>query len=304
MSLPPGYELRAPEAADVDAVAAVLEADAGGDAALDADFLRESWSRAGFDLATDAWVVLDDAGETVAYAETMLEEPGLVEAWGVVHPAQRGRGIGTALLDLTEDRASELLRDAEGARLRHAVNSGDRAAAAMLERRGFGLVRHFWHMEIDPVDAPASEPAPEGVAITGVAGEADVRAVHAVMEEAFAEDWDYRPQQLDEWLDEHRRSPSYDGGLWLLARDGGRPVGALTATAGRDRGWITELGVAAAHRGRGVGSALLRRAFAAFATRGLRRVILNVDAQNPTGATELYERAGMRVVGRWDLWER
>ena len=62
--------------------------------------------------------------------------------------------------------------------------------------------------------------------------------------------------------------------------------------------------VLGSHRGRGVGSALLRRAFATFTDRGLRRVRLNVDAENVTGATAVYERVGMRVVNRWDLWER
>jgi hypothetical protein len=33
-------------------------------------------------------------------------------------------------------------------------------------------------------------------------------------------------------------------------------------------------------------------------------VLLNVDAENPTGATKLYEHVGMRVVNRWDVWER
>jgi hypothetical protein len=33
-------------------------------------------------------------------------------------------------------------------------------------------------------------------------------------------------------------------------------------------------------------------------------VLLNVDAENPTGATALYERVGMRIVKRWDLWDR
>jgi hypothetical protein len=33
-------------------------------------------------------------------------------------------------------------------------------------------------------------------------------------------------------------------------------------------------------------------------------VILNVDAENTTGATALYERVGMRVINRWDVWER
>ena len=33
-------------------------------------------------------------------------------------------------------------------------------------------------------------------------------------------------------------------------------------------------------------------------------MILSVDAENTTGATALYERVGMRVVDRWDIWER
>ena len=97
---------------------------------------------------------------------------------------------------------------------------------------------------------------------------------------------------------------TYDPTLWLLARDGGVPVGALTGSAGDDVGWVDYLAVLGSHRGRGVGSALLRRAFATFADRGLPRVRLNVDAENVTGATAVYERVGMRVVNRWDLWER
>ena len=60
----------------------------------------------------------------------------------------------------------------------------------------------------------------------------------------------------------------------------------------------------AERRGRGAGEALLRRSFALFAGRGIRRVLLAVDAENATGATALYERVGMRVVGRFDWWER
>jgi ribosomal protein S18 acetylase RimI-like enzyme len=41
-----------------------------------------------------------------------------------------------------------------------------------------------------------------------------------------------------------------------------------------------------------------------FAGRGIRRVVLAVDAENTTGATALYERVGMRVVSRFDWWER
>jgi ribosomal protein S18 acetylase RimI-like enzyme len=64
------------------------------------------------------------------------------------------------------------------------------------------------------------------------------------------------------------------------------------------------LAVLDSHRGRGIGAALLRRSFATFADRGVRRVRVNVDAENATGATDVYERVGMYVANRWDLWER
>ena len=57
-----------------------------------------------------------------------------------------------------------------------------------------------------------------------------------------------------------------------------------------------------AYRQRGLGGALLRRGFQELFDRGLRRAGLGVDAENPTGALGLYERAGMHRVRRQDNW--
>jgi ribosomal protein S18 acetylase RimI-like enzyme len=48
-------------------------------------------------------------------------------------------------------------------------------------------------------------------------------------------------------------------------------------------------------RRRGLGEALLLRALGQFYERGERVVQLGVDAENPSGATRLYERVGMTV---------
>ncbi len=48
-------------------------------------------------------------------------------------------------------------------------------------------------------------------------------------------------------------------------------------------------------RRQGLGEALLLRSFQAFRERGYTRGTLGVDASSPTGATRLYERAGMRI---------
>ena len=301
------YVLRPAERSDLRAVAAVLAAEErrdGGEVVLGEEFVRSGWGRAGFDPSVDAFTVVDRGGEIVGYAQAFAEEPTVVECWGVVHPEHRGRGIGSSLVDAVEGRAAELLGRDPAGRIRHAIDARDEAAAAMVRTRGFRPVRHFWHMQKDV--SGSIEPAvdPRGIAIEPIRSPDDLPAIHAVLDEAFAEDWGYHPQPFERWLQEEVDGPGHDPALWAKASDGPTIVGALTAAVWGDRGWVGEVGVRRSHRGRGIASALLRRSFAAFAARGIPRVLLNVDAENPTGATALYERVGMRVLKRWDLWER
>jgi len=302
-----GFEFRAPTKVDLDGVAEVLLADQladGVEPTIDAHFLRGVWSRPDFDLATDAWVVIDAGRTIVAYGQVGPWDGNGVWSWGVVHPEQRGRGIGSALLDRIEERALTMLAGLPSARFRHSINAADRAAAVMLSDRGLQPIRHYWHMQVDLESPVETGPTPDGIDIGGIEPPDDLRDIHGILVAAFAQDPGDHPAQFDKWLEESTASPSYDPTMWLLARDAGAPVGALTASAGDDVGWVEWVGIIDSHRGRGIASALLRRAFAAFAGRGLLRVRLNVDAENATGATGVYERVGMRVVNRWDLWER
>ncbi len=307
MGLPAGYQLRAPTPDDFAQVTEVLVADDlddAGQVVLDEGFLRAQWDRVGFDLATDAWVVVDDAGTILGYGQVMREEPDVAASWGVVHPGYRGRGLGSSLLSRIEERAARLLPGHPTIRFRHAINAGDGAAAAMLRARGLRPVRHFWHMQIELTGQVDPGPTPEGIDIAPMRPPDDLAVIHAVENEAFADHWGHHPEPFDSWAEEQTQRLSYDPTLWLLAREDGEPVGALTASVLGDRGWVDLLGVLAPARSRGIGAALLRHAFAAFAARGVRHVVLAVDAENATGATALYRRVGMRVVKRWDLWER
>ena len=305
--LPAGYAFQAPAAGDVDAVGAMLVADqlaAGFRPTLDAAFVRQVWSRPDFDLGSDAWVVIDVTGTVVAYGQIMREEPSIVGSWGVVHLEHRGLGIGTSMLDRIEGRAATLFADVASPRFRHSITAGDRPAEAILRDRGMQPIRHFWHMQLDlagPLDPGA---APDGIEIGGIRPTDDLKAIHAVLEAAFVDDPSGPPDPFDQWAERHLASPTYDPTLWLLARDGDVAVGVLIGSAGDDGGWVDWLAVLDSHRGRGIAMALLRRSFAMLAERGVAYVLLNVDAENVTGATRVYERAGMRVVNRWDLWER
>ena len=50
--------------------------------------------------------------------------------------------------------------------------------------------------------------------------------------------------------------------------------------------------------------AKLRHTFVEYHRRGIRRVGLGVDAQNPTGAVRVYEKAGMRVLTEDIVFEK
>jgi GNAT superfamily N-acetyltransferase len=125
----------------------------------------------------------------VAYGQAMREEPTVVESCGVVHPGHRGRGIGSWLLDRIQQRASGLLAGVPSPRFRHAVNAGDRPAAAMLQARALRPVRHFWHMQIELAAGFEAGPTPAGIEISGIDPRVHLPAVHAVIEEAFADHW-------------------------------------------------------------------------------------------------------------------
>ncbi len=72
----------------------------------------------------------------------------------------------------------------------------------------------------------------------------------------------------------------------------------------KDLGWVDTLAVLRPWRRKGLGMALLRHSFAEFYRRGTHKIGLGVDAQNLTGATRLYERAGMHVARQYDAYEK
>ena len=101
---------------------------------------------------------------------------------------------------------------------------------------------------------------------------------------------------------------SHGAAVWFLAEDGGEIAGFALChphpSGDPAVGRVAALGVRPRWRRRGLGLALLLHSFAAFRERGASEVRLEVDAENPTGAVALYERAGMSVVRRYDTYEK
>lgn len=276
-------------------------------AATDADFaellaLSQAYDRAEFGdtdwTADELHVVLRDAEQTwVVRLDDRIAGWGSIElrgdtrviADGYVHPEWRGHGVGPQLIELTEEAA----RAYAPVVIHNATLNGDDCTKRFYEGHGYTAARWFWRMVIE-LEREPDVPAVAGIRIdTFDLG--DARGVHAAFQESFAGEWGFRPSPFDEWEQRRLRDEKFRADLCFVAWDGGEVAGFLLGDwkSMGDWGWVGSLGVREQWRGRGLGYALLQRSFARFWELGERRVALGVDTQNPTGATRLYERAGM-----------
>jgi mycothiol synthase len=297
-SLPESLTFRPATPDDAEAVAELLRATETalrGRSTVSASDLLDTWRL--IDLTNASWIVLDEDELIAGGMLITMREHG--DFWGVVRPDAKGRGIGTALLD----RAEEAARAAGKPGLHAGTMAEDRDAAALLTARGYRDVRHYFTMVIDLEEAP--QPAwPDGIRGDTVSYD-EAEAFKDALDEAFEDEWGWEPMSFEEWKRLRLDATSTDLGLWFVARDGDELAAVARCESGRwGGGWVGAIGVRPAWRRRGLGLALLHHAFAEFHRRGERTVRLGVDTQNPTSATRLYERAGMRVESEDVVFER
>jgi mycothiol synthase len=299
--------VRAPEETDLEAVLEVLRAtdsSVAGDSDWTASDLANEWDD--LDLGRDAWVFEVD-GAIAAYA-SFYARGGRLSGDGYVHPEFRNRGLGTEILRLTEERAREQepsVPAGERVYLQNATLDQDDCTQRFYREHGYEPVRGFWGMTIELEEAPEVPDVP-GIEIRTIDHPAEARAVHEAHQEAFATHWEFRPMPWQEWEEKRLGKETFDPTLWWVALDGDRIAGVSLCAHKRDpdQGWVDALGVRPEYRRRGIADALLKTAFAEFFRRGEPKVGLGVDAESPTGATHLYERAGMRTLWQAIVWEK
>jgi ribosomal protein S18 acetylase RimI-like enzyme len=284
--------LRPPRDADADAVLALIVARDIADLGMP-DFtledLRADWATPGLDLEHDARVSAPN-GAIRGYA-ILLGDDAVV----IVHPDAEGEGDGTVLRRWAEARAAErgtaVLRQ-------FAAGSNDRARAH-LKSAGYAPVQHYFRLRADLATVP---PAPAAPLRTFTA--ADEEAVHALIQEAFAEIDGHTHQPLETWRAKTVGKDGHDPSLWLLLEDEEGLAGvALGERWEEGTGYVAELAVAARARGRGYGRTLLLALFEAFRDAGLTHAELSVHGRN-RGALRLYESAGMQPTWQAERWEK
>jgi ribosomal protein S18 acetylase RimI-like enzyme len=185
-----------------------------------------------------------------------------------------------------------------GSRLFGYVTEKNTDLRRTFEEAGYEVVRHSYRMEIDVRDLPADPGPPEGI-VNRPMREGEEEQFYEVHEQSFEDSWLHAREPYEQWQHWFLKDPEFDPSLWFAAESEGEIVGVAICTVRASEpglGWVRILGVLRSHRRRGIGESLLRQAFAEFASRGYERVGLGVDAESPTGAVALYERAGMHVA--------
>lgn len=254
---------------------------------------------------------------------------GVIRAWGSVHDRASGRMLLVHVVErgLPDDVASacsRVLVDWAVAQARQVgaerglpvqqVDTGafadDERQHRLLAEAAFTKVRTWWQMtrpvrpdEAGLVDDPARWER-DGVVVRLARGEDDLRTVHEVLEAAFTDHFNSKPETFEEFLLRLREEPGHRADHWWLAEVDGAPAGALVATGSGSGAYVAYVGVLEAARGRGVAKGLLRTVVADAARRGRSHVDLEVDAESPTGADRLYRGMGWETSYVTESWHR
>jgi ribosomal protein S18 acetylase RimI-like enzyme len=328
VALPEGWSTAVPDLADLPRLRGLRGRSAEpftGSATVDAEALAaevagpKSWTR--------RQLVVRDAS-------------GVVRAWATVHDRAAGRAVVGLDVDRTVPEADRVAawcyawlertgrdlathRGLAETQLDAGAYAGDEARRRWLAAAGYEHVRSWLHMSrpVAPEEAePGALPEPKpGVTVrpvathdTGVPVAEDLQTVHRVLETAFADHFNSYRESFPEFVQRLREEPGHRWDHWWLAFVDGesRPLAAGTVVSsvlsanddGKEGSYIDYIGVHRHARGRGVAKALLHTVIADAAERGRDRVGLEVDADSPTGADQLYRSMGWTTKYVIESW--
>lgn len=297
--------LRAAEAADADALQAVLEASTSHDDPA-------GWSRGGWSVA--AWAarsqVLMAEDRVVGFVAVRAETApdGAMPVRVALEPALRQAPLAVALVQGGVD----LVREIGGERARLFVPSSAAWIQAAAGTAGFARVRTIAFMVL-----PASAPQPDPPAPTAEPAYSmrsirpgEDEHVLAALNRAWTGTWNFVPitiEMLKRDLNMHREG-------MLLAVEVDAPdhiIGTCHAVYvageqnpdGSTRAWISNVTVDPDFRSRGIARGMLTAGIAHLRARGATSISLGVDADNPA-PFRLYTSVGFEVSSAQEAWDK
>jgi mycothiol synthase len=254
-------------------------------------------------------------GNVVGYSRVWwaLEGSGMWVGFqlGSVLPDWRHKGIGSNLLHFNETRLDEIARQLKGngqlpmdaaCVLDIFVRDTEIDRINLLEKQGYEPIRYSFDMVRPDLENIPDLPLPKGVEVRSLKPE-HMRTVWEASNEAFRDHWGYIP---DPWEDfeQMMNDPDYDPSLFRVAWQGDQVAGMVlnfinkdeNEKYGRKRGYTENICVRRPWRKQGLAKALIARSLVAIKERGMTQAALGVDAENTSGALNLYKSMGYQVI--------
>ena len=289
-----GYTARPLTTGDAHAVFELMaegDVEALGQVVIEEADIVGDWQRPSFDIARHS-IGVYDGERLVGYAE--VYQGRWAEA--AVALRHRGHGIGTALARWTQRLSC---RDGKGL-VGMPVPEGS-AGERLLQALGYEVLWTSWVLEMPSGKDIEPQPVGEGYSIRAADGDADHRAAHHVVDEAFLEWSDRDPESFEDFAAGSVLRPGFEPWhLRLMLDPSGAIVGVSLLITNDELGYVAKLAVHRDHRGRGLARALLVDSFAVAREHGTSRSELSTDSR--TGALGLYEKVGMEVTSLWRHW--
>ena len=248
--------------------------------AADGGRLKLEWktlrNRSGPDVEDVLWW---DGDQLLGFLGIYAHAAPTLELAGMVDPAARRRGIGTALLDAGHRLCRERAHDA----VLLVVPRPSDAGRSLALRRGAGH-DHSEHALQLPGE-PAEVPADPTITVREAAPD-DRAALREILRLGFG--WE-PPESSD-------RDPS----ALVVERDG-RPIGTARLHLDGDRAGVYGFAIHPGHQGRGIGRDVLHRLCRMARANGATTVELEVATDNDR-ALNLYTSVGFRPVTTEDYY--
>ncbi len=310
--------VRPVELDDVTAVVEVInlcDIEISGQAEASVSELLSEWKAPNFNL-DHSRVVETEEGNIVGYVDLFYKsKPVKNYVWGKVHPDYWDKGIGTFFMNWGEALAKTLAGNhsiKEKQSVLTYVHENDAHAKSIFADKGYSLERCYLTMHIELNEQPPAPNFPEHIRLTTFAEFDNLPAIWRANNESFRDHFGHTeiPEEegIRNWQHIVDTAEFFDPKLWFVAMDGDEVAGICLCqpqtTEDPEKGHVNNLGVRRPWRKQGLGMALLHHAFGEFYKRGIKRADLGVDASSLTGATRLYEKAGMHKTQMHESYKK
>jgi len=288
------------------------------------DAVGNIWAFKFIPFTSEKIVAVNAHGQVIGYAYFTNGDNIVTELGGAVQPEYWNQGVGLALIEWAETRATAASHNAPAGIktvLQTSLFGTEYNAIQLFTEHGFAPVREWVHLAIQLQEPPAVPSLPDLI-IRAMDLDNDWDIVGPAMDEAFADHWGHIPEGSFEAVEQDQANPeseaaserptddSYSNapGYCFIALDGETVAGGILCNAKlverNDTGRVGSIFVRPAYRKRGIAKALMLTAFDAFWKNGFRRVITDTDANSFTDSTRLYKGLGMQPYRSEFTYER